>query len=128
MDMSAEGTNRAALTRRQFSWKVAGSAAGLLLCSAADGQETPAAPPQTPAEVDARIAVLEKERSAPLTPDQRKRLPGELKDLDEGAANLRKFPLPDGGGEPRVVFVPIEPDRLARLRAARAAREEGQNG
>ena len=114
----------ARLTRRQFSRKVAGSAAGLLLCSTAEGQESPATK-ETPSEADPRIASLEKERSAPLTPDQRKRLPGELKDLDEGAAVLRKFPLPDGGGEPRVVFVPIEPDRLARIRAAR---EEGSNG
>src|SRR5690349_6798267 len=79
-----------ALTRRQFSRKVAGSAAGLLLYSAAEGQEAPAAPKETPAEADPRIASLEKERSAPLTPDQRKRLPGQLKDLDEGATSLRK--------------------------------------
>ncbi|HZT41099.1 MAG TPA: hypothetical protein VFA07_02860 [Chthonomonadaceae bacterium] len=118
----------ATLTRRQFSRKVAGSAAGLLLCSAAEGQEAPATPKETSYENDPRIASLEKERNALLTPDQRKRLPGQLKDLDEGATGLRKFPLPDGGGEPRVVFYPIEPDRLARIRAAHAAHEEGSNG
>ncbi|HZO87267.1 MAG TPA: hypothetical protein VFB38_02940 [Chthonomonadaceae bacterium] len=113
------------LTCRQFSRVMAGSAAGLLLGSAAAAetgeagnaaapQETPADKASTPEPEDPRIARLEKERGAPFTSEQRAKLPAQLKDLDESSTALRKFPLSDGGSEPRFVFHPERAQRRTR--------------
>ena len=89
-------------TRRQFARRMVGSAAGALMCAASEtGAEEP-----PPARPDERIAQLEKERGRPLTEAQRKGIPGQLKELDEGAKGLRKYPLADGGSEPSFVFKP----------------------
>ncbi len=101
------------LSRRQFSRLAAGSAA-TLVTALANPNDAQAGPLQTapekspmPAAPDPRLAQLERERAAPFTPEQRKRLPAELKNLDEGLADLRKFPLADGGSEPATVFTPV---------------------
>ncbi len=62
--------------------------------------------PSAPAGTD-RIAEFEKLRGVPLTPEQKKFLPGQLKDLEETGAGLRHFVLQDGGSEPAAVFHPL---------------------
>jgi hypothetical protein len=70
---------------------------------------------ETPME-DARIAPMEKERSAPFTEEQRRRLPARLKEIDDGSAERRTFPLSDGGSEPCSVFQPVRADRKSNRR------------
>ena len=100
------------LTRRQFSRRMAGAVAGTLVGSTvtATAQEEPMKKTPTSVE-DPRIALLEKERGVPFTPEQRSGLPAQLKDLDGGNTALRKFALHDGGSEPCLVFQPLSPSR-----------------
>ena len=66
----------------------------------------------TPTTVDLRIALLEKHRETPFTPEQRAKLPGKLLELDETIATLRSFRVVDGGCEPAVVFHAAPPNSL----------------
>jgi len=66
---------------------------------------------ETTAEtIDFRIALLERDRHAPLTAEQRVKLPKKLSDLDESIAALRAFRLADGGSEPATRFNPLPID------------------
>lgn len=53
------------------------------------------------------IAVLEHDRTAPLSAAQRGHLPAKLSDLAESIHALRAFRLADGGSEPAIVFHPL---------------------
>lgn len=129
---------KAALTRRQFSRWMAGSAAGLLAArtaeanpameTASEAQSRPSDKPERNYEADPRIAELEREHGSPLTPAQRKGLPGQLKDVDDGGAALRKHPLPDGGGEPHIIFTPLHAERDGQKRAEQLTEGESAHG
>lgn len=92
------------MTRRQMARTAAAMAAGIVAGEMMPESEVKAA--QMPAGEDPRIAWLAKERGVPYTDEQRKAMPAQLKNLDEGSQALRKFALPDGGGEPGFLFVP----------------------
>ena|SRR5579883_1453085 len=94
------------LTRRQFSRLVTSSAATLLMANSASADEPPTPAPASPGPDDPRLTQLKRERSAPLTPEQEKGLPAQMKDWDETRAELRKFPLRDGDSEPKLIFDP----------------------
>lgn len=102
------------VSRRQFSRLVASSAAGVLLSAGAEAE--PPVPVSQPHAEDPRIGQLERERSAPLSEAQRTGLPKQLKDLDDGSAPLRKFPLEDGGSEPGILFRPTRRNPTAPRR------------
>lgn len=95
------------LSRREFSG-LAAAATVSMLCQDSQASSTGSqSAPAPPAVDEARIAGIEKSRGHPLTPDQRRKIGGTLKDQDETAAALRKFVIPDGAGEPMTTFVPL---------------------
>lgn len=102
------------LSRRQLAQLAGSSAAGLLLGGAACSTEPPRPTEKpmpsvaTPAD-DPRIAHIEKRRGIPLTEEQRKGLPAQLKDLDNLCTKIRQFALEDGGSEPGTIFHPVPP-------------------
>ncbi|HZP84046.1 MAG TPA: hypothetical protein VFB21_20565 [Chthonomonadaceae bacterium] len=69
--------------------------------------------PKTPPAEDARIARLEAEREAPLTQEQRERLPNRLQGLPGKESRLRQYPLADGGDAPCFLFPPMRRERKA---------------
>lgn len=115
--METRHSEQSGYSRRQFSRMVVGSAAGLLVAAAAGDAEPQEAEIPSNRPEDPRVGQLEKARGVPLTPEQRKRIPGQLSDLDKSAVEAHKFPLSDGGSEPCFVFkpevgsVPSLPDR-----------------
>jgi hypothetical protein len=78
--------------------------------------------------IAARIALLERDRHAPLTGEQRSILPAKLAALDESIAALRAFRLAEGGGEPATRFHPLPPDVAADSTEPDDSRKEASHG
>lgn len=101
------------VSRRDFARLVTGTAAGVVAtatgCAPTEKQKVNTPPPPvkvTPKE-ETYLPDLGKQLGVNLTPEQIKRLPHALKDIADTSAELRKFPLQDGGSEPGTLFTPI---------------------
>ncbi len=100
------------VSRRDFARIITGTVAGGVVAGCAPSEKpkvnTPSGLIKDGITVETAVLDLEKQLNIKLTDGQRQALPHALKDIADTSANLRKFPLQDGGNEPGTLFTPAQ--------------------